>query len=159
MPQGYAAVETYPDEPPVYTYTYGWEKNLVFNAFLISIRRFFLFPSKMFTITEFLTTTPRITTGRLRAGTATTPRESTSSTCPTGVCRRWPTPCPGTPGMSRTWSTPERLSTRLSLPADTRADDRWREAVMTRWGWQDPFQYYCVLEITEYLINCWKDLV
>ena len=23
MPQGYAAVETYPDEPPVYTYTYG----------------------------------------------------------------------------------------------------------------------------------------
>merc|ERR1711879_336924 len=23
MPQGYAPVETYPDEPPVYTYTYG----------------------------------------------------------------------------------------------------------------------------------------
>ena len=24
MPQGYAPVETYPDEPPVYTYTYGY---------------------------------------------------------------------------------------------------------------------------------------
>ena len=23
LPQGYAPVETYPDEPPVYTYTYG----------------------------------------------------------------------------------------------------------------------------------------
>ena len=24
IPQGYAPVETYPDEPPVYTYTYGY---------------------------------------------------------------------------------------------------------------------------------------
>ena len=82
-------------------------------------------------IAEFLTTTPRTTTDRLRAGTATTPRASTSSTCPTVGCRRWPTPCPGTLGMSRMWSTPERLSTLLSLPVVTRADARYRQ-----W-WQD----------------------
>ena len=82
-------------------------------------------------IAEFLTTTPRTTTDRLRAGTATTPRASTSSTCPTEGCRRWPTPCPGTLGMSRMWSTPERLSTLLSLPVVTRADARYRQ-----W-WQD----------------------
>merc|ERR1712137_1344481 len=39
------------------------------------------------TLTEFLTTTPRTTTDRLRAGTATTPRASTSSTCPTVGCK------------------------------------------------------------------------
>ena len=108
-------------------------------------------------IAEFLTTTPRTTTDRLRAGTATTPRASTSSTCPTVGCRRWPTQCPGTLGMSRMWSTPERLSTLLSLPVVTRADARYRQ-----W-WQDEdgriHSSIIVLKKLKYLINCWKDLV